>query len=187
MASGSDHDPTASSTSTEGMPLTAPSFAVVQLPMNPFETGGIDFAKKAQTFHDLHVMTVRPLSAIDKQGVWRLVDDNDLIAPTPASQSSQSSDGAVYQLPAVERMRDARNAAFAHFDPPPPEDPENRQRTSWKLQLAFLCALVRDTDGEIGQFTSFQHYEQNIVEGILPMLMAVLKAWTKPALVCSAF
>ena len=178
------------------------SFDVIQMPMNPFEASGIDVVRDLATKHGIHVMLNRPLSPVDRQGVWRLVDgigrstkgaqDVQVEAEVKLVEEKkgekrveQEQAGGPFKarsfehllagwerIPSVVSMREAREAAFSHFTPPAPKNSE--MPTSDELEIIeaciFLCSLIRDMDREMDQFTSFQHYEQNIMNGIVPVI-----------------
>ena len=171
------------------------NFDIVQVPMNPFEVHGIRTVNELQHKHEMHVMLNRPLSPVDRLGVWRLVDgsvggsntttethDGNNIGNIGNIGNKDNKDNKDYPatpllaawetLPEVVRMREAREAAFAHFTPPAPEKADAPTSDEMEIIEAciFLCSLVRDMDREIDQFTSFQHYEQNIMDGIVPTI-----------------
>jgi aryl-alcohol dehydrogenase-like predicted oxidoreductase len=161
------------------------NFDIIQVPMNPFEAHGIDMVNNLQEKHRMHVMLNRPLSPVDRLGVWRLVDggrtfvcnskDQKLPKNSMHSGDIEFSDPLLAEwetLPEVIAMRAARDAAFTHFTPPAPENVDKPTADEMEIIEAciFLCSLIRDIDREIDQFTSFQHYEQNILEGIIPVI-----------------
>ena len=172
------------------------SFDIVQFPMNPIEAYGIDVVHDLRNTHNMHVMLNRPLSPTDRNGVWRLVDgvgrqtsdtETKTVVETEAETETKTKQEATLSstttsfgsllagwesIPAVVSMRNAREAAFVHFTPPKPMNPN--QPTADEMEVIeaciFLCSLIRDLDHEIDKFTSFQHYEQNIMEGIVPVI-----------------
>ncbi len=141
------------------------SFAVLQIPVNPFETGGLQVAQDAQR-RGIFTMGTRPLTGIDREGMWRLVERDSNSTPPSAGFVD------VRSLPSVTEMMRCRDLAFGHFTPP---DPANAlEPTQDEMDIveacAFLRALIRDVDSELTQFTSVSHYEDNVAQGILPAI-----------------
>ena len=135
------------------------SLRALQLPLNPLETAGLEAIRSASS-KGLHVMTYRGLTAYDALGSWKLVAHD-------AAEHQDAESG-----PCMREMRRIRDETWDCFSPPPPLDAS--APTEEELEIieacAFLSTLVRDLDAEITNFTSLSHYEQNLMQNVIPTI-----------------
>eukprot|EP00968_Pinguiococcus_pyrenoidosus_P017187 scaffold1690_cov247-Pinguiococcus_pyrenoidosus.AAC.8 len=130
--------------------LELPNLKGIHLPVNVLETWGLDVAAEAAA-SGLEVHAVRPHLAVLESGIWSLSDSGSRAPP----QGYQEASAAI-----LERfnftLEDEENASD--------EEKELAEGCRWMRQL------VNDMHRKLQFFTSPQHFEQEFLQTIMPLI-----------------